>query len=515
MQTRISFPLWLRRWIWWTGISILFALAYAQSPLYTSNQNQYFLHGLAQAGFGYLQKDWLANTSDPTPLFSLLISATYRLVRWPEIYYVYYAALMGVYVYSLLGIASHLYGWQEKPLKRLVFMAVLFLIHSAAWRFAAARLLGVSWTYVLEDGVAGQRMLGPVFQPSSFGVLLALSLHLFLQKRPYLATLAAVGAATFHPTYLLSAGVLVAGYLYDAWRQRGQVGQAIKLGLWGLILVAPGLSAAFAVFSQGDAQLAAQARQILIDYRIPHHALVAEWLNGPALVKMALVALALYRIRGGRLFPVLAWATLVAVALTLARVLLDSSVLALLFPWRLSIFIVPISVAILIGWLLEIMFALPALQSARGRALIQYASLLVVMGVVVVGGVRFVLDLERKANAPERPMQAYVARHKSPEDVYLTPVKMQDFRLVTGAPVYVDFKSIPYQAADVLEWRRRMQLADRFYIEQDCERLAKLFTEEDVTHVVLARDQKAGMCPDLRREYSDSAYAVFSYQPSR
>lgn len=31
---------------------IVFALAYAQSPLYTSNQNQYFLHGLAQAGYG-------------------------------------------------------------------------------------------------------------------------------------------------------------------------------------------------------------------------------------------------------------------------------------------------------------------------------------------------------------------------------------------------------------------------------------------------------------------------------
>ena len=31
--------------------SAIFAILYAQSPLYLSNQNTYFLHGLAQAGW--------------------------------------------------------------------------------------------------------------------------------------------------------------------------------------------------------------------------------------------------------------------------------------------------------------------------------------------------------------------------------------------------------------------------------------------------------------------------------
>ena len=34
--------------------TVVFALTYAQAPLYFSNQNQYFLHGLAAAGFGSL-----------------------------------------------------------------------------------------------------------------------------------------------------------------------------------------------------------------------------------------------------------------------------------------------------------------------------------------------------------------------------------------------------------------------------------------------------------------------------
>ena len=43
---------------WWIGLAsflawaFVFGLIYAQSPLYTNNQNTYFLHGLAKAGVG-------------------------------------------------------------------------------------------------------------------------------------------------------------------------------------------------------------------------------------------------------------------------------------------------------------------------------------------------------------------------------------------------------------------------------------------------------------------------------
>ena len=35
--------------------AVVFALAHTQAPLYWSNQNQYFLHGLAQGGLGDLR----------------------------------------------------------------------------------------------------------------------------------------------------------------------------------------------------------------------------------------------------------------------------------------------------------------------------------------------------------------------------------------------------------------------------------------------------------------------------
>src|SRR5437763_15532663 len=89
------------------GWSVVFGISYTQAPLYYSNQNQYFLHGLADAGRGDLHEDWLANTKDSTPLFTGLVevTATYLEECW---FYVYYLVILGVYFYSLLGLFKYL-----------------------------------------------------------------------------------------------------------------------------------------------------------------------------------------------------------------------------------------------------------------------------------------------------------------------------------------------------------------------------------------------------------------------
>ena len=47
------------------AFSIIFAISFPAEPLYYSNQNTKFLHGLAQAGLGNLGADWTAATVDP------------------------------------------------------------------------------------------------------------------------------------------------------------------------------------------------------------------------------------------------------------------------------------------------------------------------------------------------------------------------------------------------------------------------------------------------------------------
>src|SRR2546423_1114855 len=83
--------------------SAAFSALYGQAPLYYSNQNQYFLHGLANAGVGHLDEDWLANTRDPTPVFSALVSFTVRHLH-PWAFHAYYALLLGAYAAAMLGL---------------------------------------------------------------------------------------------------------------------------------------------------------------------------------------------------------------------------------------------------------------------------------------------------------------------------------------------------------------------------------------------------------------------------
>lgn len=503
-------------------IAALFAIAYAQSPLFTSNQNQYFLHGLARAGYGSLDQDWLANTADPTPLFSTLVEYTARLTSWFPIFYLYYAVLLGIYIASLMSIAARLFNLDSHPLGKLSLFTVLVFIHSAGWRFALSRGLGINWTYVLEDGVADQRLLGPVFQPSAFGVLLLLAIALFLRRRLAWAVACLVLAASLHPTYLLSAALLTAVFLGLWVVERRAWKQALLLAILALLGVAPILANTAAAFG-GDPALAAAARHLLVAARIPHHAVVAQWLDATAAVKLILVAAAL-GILWRRAAPAapggdhrpgetrwLAWiltaAVFTALSLTLAQVITRSDALALIFPWRISTWVVPLSVTITLAAGLTGLLQQPALQNASIRPVLASLCILAVFLSVLVGGVRFKLDLERKAAQPERRVESFVRQRLEPGQVYLTPVKLQDFRLETGAPVYIDFKSIPYQAADVLEWRRRERLADGFFKFPGCDQLEMFAAQEGITHAVLPAEEPLS-CSSVAVIYQDDSYRV-------
>jgi hypothetical protein len=516
---------WLRTGALFLFASLLFSIAYTQSPLYTSNQNQYFLHGLAQAGFGNLQQDWLANTQDPTPLFSALVAWTYRLTHVDAVFYGIYGLLMGIYLFSLVGIVAIVFGFRRSTGRYWTFLSLIFLVHSAGWRFALSRLLGANWAYILEDGVAGQRLLGPVLEPSCFAVFLMLSIYLFLTRKPLLAVISACLAASFHPTYLLSAACLTLAYILSAaqesWRPAGQSTPKAEMrptslihplgtGLAGLIAIAPILYYVVSNFGNTPTETTVQARAILINYRIPHHALVSWWFDATALVKIGLFIAALVALRRGRLLLVMLICGGAAAILTLFQVLTGNQLLALIFPWRLSVFLLPLATAVLLGGLVSLFFSLRKEWAERHANAVRFACIGLIALTVIVGGVRFGLDLQRKYQGPERTLELYVASHNQSNNVFLTPIKLQDFRLAAGAPVYVDFKSIPYRDTDVLEWYRRVRLADRFYNQKDCSLLPE-FIQAGVTQVVFEGEPNSlPPCIKSKPVYQNEMYQIYN-----
>src|SRR5262249_47552341 len=153
-------------------------------------------------------------------------------------FHVYYAILFGLYFASMMGLFSALAGERTSAGSRLAFAALLLAVHSALGRWLSYEWLELDYPWYLQSGVAGQYVLGAMFQPSTFGVLLILSIVLFVRGKPFWAIACACLGATVHSTYLLPAAFLTLAYMTALLRE-GRPRRALALGGVALVLVVP------------------------------------------------------------------------------------------------------------------------------------------------------------------------------------------------------------------------------------------------------------------------------------
>lgn len=480
----------------------LFAVAHTQSPLYYSNQNQYFLHGLAAAGYGHLNGDWLANTADPTPAFSAFVAAAHDTVGDWAFQAVFFLALVGYFV-ALWELVAALPAAPVTAGGRWAWAAGMIAAHAGIVRWASDRLLGADYPWFLQCGVANQYVLGPGLQPSVVGVLLVAAVAAYARGRPVLAAGLAAGANAVHSTYLLPAGMLVAGFVAGEWADRRWRAGLLAGGV-ALLLVAPVVGYTVWRFGPSDPAAFHQAQYILADVRIPHHARPARWFDWVAAVQVGWVLLGLVALRRTRLFVPLGVAAGLAAAGTGVVVATDNPTAALLFPWRVSAVLVPVATAVLLARLAR------RAAAASPVGWVVFCIGLSFAGAAAVYGLR----LGYREPVAEDPALAFVRGTAVAGEVYLAPARfprpttargvdsatfapppdptapvyfeMARFRLATGAPLYIDFKAIPYAAADVLEWDRRVAAAERWFADPDWDRTGVIdeVVREGVTHVV-------------------------------
>ena len=279
------------------------------------------------------------------------------------------------------------------------------------------------------------------------------------------------------------------------------------MGFSALALVSPVLLYVYASFGASSVETAVRARQILVEFRIPHHALVSNWLNPIVLAQVMIVLAALVVVRRTKLFPIMLVSAFLAAILTVIQVILKSNALALLFPWRLSTWLVPLSLSVVAGWLIN--WAFERFPLERYSRWIMAGSLVAAIIFAIAGVIKFSTLWQEKHTADDRPMMAYVEANKKSGDVYLIPIDMQDFRLETGAPVYTEFKSIPYKDVEVLEWRRRVEFARKFYAQPRCKKISQWSEKEGFTYFVLPVDHEIVGCEQVEAVYRDDAYGVF------
>jgi hypothetical protein len=276
-----------------------------------------------------------------------------------------------------------------------------------------------------------------------------------------------------------------------------------------LLAVTPILIYVYASFASSAPGLSAKAQDILVNFRIPFHALISRWFDLRVVVKLLIIVSALFLIRKTRLFLILLIPFGAASLLTLIQFFTGNETLALLFPWRISTLLVPLSTAVLLGAGITFWFARHPGWETNSARTVQVVSVILIGLVVVIGVIRWTLDFQRQSAAADRPVMAYVADHNASGQYYLIPIDMQDFRLATRSPVYVEFKSIPYQARDVLEWERRIQVADLFYKKADCDSLEKL-ANLGVTHVIAKPKLYNLKCDRWEQVYQDPDFALYA-----
>src|SRR5262249_28632683 len=139
------------------------------------------------------------------------------------------------------------------------------------------------------------------------------------------------------------------------WERRFR--RALSMAALTLILVLPVTIHLLLTFRPTSAATFAEAQNILVNVRIPHHSRPELWLDWVACVQIAWVMLGIILSWRTRLFAVLAVPFLLSVLLTLVQVATHSDALALLFPWRISAVLVPVATTVVLSRLV----ALPAI----------------------------------------------------------------------------------------------------------------------------------------------------------
>jgi hypothetical protein len=530
----------------------VFAVAYAQYELFYHTQNQYFFQGLAKAGYGLLRADWFARTPDPWPVFSGLVEFSQRYLDL-RLAYLYFLLLIGVYAFSMIGIVSQLVPIHRTRATFLVFVALMVALHSPVFGYVVRiglRLPMVSSPHhfnvgriLLLEGIGEKRILGDMLNPGAFGVFLLFSIYLFMRGRPVWAITMSTIASVVQPSYVFCSAVLTLTYMAIMLRRGKGVRPAIELGLLAFVLILPVLAYSYLAFRPTDPALWKEAQNIL--WRVAYYppSVPSLWFGGAVYIKVALIVGALYLVRKTDFFWILLGSSLTSAVLTAAQAFRYNNTLAAILPWRMSAFTVPLATLIILGYAVSLVMGRLETGAAAGQ--IFTVAGVAVLGLLCIAGVletraRFALDARRIPS-----VMRYVRRSKAAGQTYLIPPNWRTFRLYTGAPVFTEHSVIPYDDVGVMEWYKRLHLAQAFYgeveanaeddfryqregrrtgraprqalaptpvqpsPEERCRLLKELSSGYGVTHVILRGGGLEG-CEGWKTEYADEHYHLYA-----
>lgn len=500
-----------RIWFYIVGC-IIFCISNTQEILFHSNQNTKFLHGIANSGYGFLENDWLSNTWDPLFVFTGIVTLTYTHLG-TIFFYIYYYLLLSIYFIFVVKIIINVFHFRLFSYQMISFVSVFIFIHSEFLHQVSTEIIGQSIRNFLTFGFAYQYIFNNYFQPSVFGVFIVVSLYFFLDRRYYIAVIFSSASMVFHSAYFMHAALLTLMYMTYTFIEKGNIKKPIYLGSLSLVIVLPVVLNSLQHFDNSLPQLQGQAREIVINYIIPFHSIPKEWFSAGEIFKTVLTIIAIYLLRNHRIGIVLLVFFSIASFFIVMDVAYPNNTIRFMAPWRLSVIFYPVSILLLLGFLIKWLS-----QFHIFKTLTTWISIFIII-VSLVSGILFQIDITKNyRNRTFSSMMDYVKENKRQKDIYFIPPYIADFRLYTGASVFITSKSHPYRSDEILEWYHREQIAKQFYDKETIDEpyIYRLINTYGITHIVLHENQKIKNSRNhlikLEKQYDDATYIIYKVQ---
>jgi hypothetical protein len=451
-------------------ISATFFFISAYNDFPSSNQNHHALHASVLSGFSpTLSEDWFYKTTDPFPL-ATLITALFLKLGPGGMYFLYFVVIECFVLAWILFLASR--GSRTNLPSSYLESGLIVLT-----ALVLGRLTGLS------SGVAYQTILSSMWQPSEAGVLLVLFALLFASGYVLSSAACAALAVALHPSIAFGAVILVASACVRLVAER-QWKEVFTLTGAFTLLILPAVLSTIIQFMPTSKELAAEASHILAREKIPFHAIVTEWITKADITRVCMIIMAgsLLLNINQRLAYVMFISLIICCALTLTIAIIDDDRVSLLFPWRVSSVLAPIALVTII-YTLYTSLPLPWRRAICSYRLTKLALVTIVLS---ASGIQFTkwyynypafrpsywikatfTGIVESKEVQDRLLRLEVinwaTRRDSPKGVYLIPLDFEQFRIKSGRPIFVDWKTHPFKDVEVIEWKRRIDVAKRSF----------------------------------------------------
>ena len=457
-------------------LSSIFALTVQQFLLFKGNI-VVIIHAIELFNDNKLQNDWIASQTDHIPIFTYINYILIKLFSIKILYFVHFI-LLSLCALSLFLISKSIYLNLEKSDFIIVWFTFFILIFHENSFFS---------------GVAGQSIIDAGYQPASYGVLFFLGIYFFLINKNFLSILFICIGASFHPTYIIHSGFLVLGFSMYFFLFK-KYSELFKIFLYYSFLILPITIFVFFNFLNLDRDTTILGQEILMK-RIPHHADIHYWFSYKDVISLIIYFISLILIKNKtKLFISLAIFGCCSILLSIIQYFLEMNSLALIFPWRSSVFLMPISSIIIISFLIDKIKG--KLLNKKKFIYIIFFSISIFFGLKSHVLENFNSNFEKKIFLFNE-----IKKYYNEIDSILVPIDTVSIRLNTGLPIFINHKHHPFKHNEIIDWDLRLKLANNFYNAKNLDLQNKFLKEiielEKISHILFKKSQFYPECKDL------------------